>query len=194
MQAGGGVEDHRVAANFAPGVKMLYLGFGIHRGSEIAEFGARQCGRHDDLADRWCTDRRNLKCASLLHANVVGVKSVGGPDVLSQADEGDLDGIDRRAAADRGFGESLQRAHERYAAERDALVSADADRRPRGGVAGSEGGVKCLHAHFADHAAGNENPVGAVTAPWVEPLDCEMPCVVDGENGPMKNPRWVEPK
>jgi len=50
-------------------------------------------------------------------------------------------------------------------------------------------GVKCLHAHYADHAAGNENPVGAVTAPFVEPLDCTVPCVVDGE----RNPAWREP-
>ncbi|MBW2547617.1 MAG: DUF501 domain-containing protein, partial [Deltaproteobacteria bacterium] len=32
--------------------------------------------------------------------------------------------------------------------------------RPSGGVGGSSGGVKCLHAHYADFAAGNDNPIG----------------------------------
>jgi hypothetical protein len=47
-----------------------------------------------------------------------------------------------------------------------------------------------LHAHYADHAAGNPNPIGAAVAPWVEPLDCPIPCV-DGEE---RNPAWREPK
>ncbi len=50
--------------------------------------------------------------------------------------------------------------------------------------------MKCLHAHYADHAAGNENPVGAAVAPWIEPLDCTVPCVAEG----VANPDWVEPK
>lgn len=84
----------------------------------------------------------------------------------------------------------LDHAHARYGAERDALLG-DADGpRPSGGVAGSRAGVKCLHAHYADHAAGNDNPAGAAAAPYVEPLDCTVPCVVNGE----RNPRWVEPK
>ncbi len=80
-------------------------------------------------------------------------------------------------------------ANERYAAERDALVPPDAIHRPDGGVAGTKAGVKCLHAHYADHAAGNDNPVGEVVAPWVEPLDCQSPCVV----GESLNPDWREP-
>ncbi len=85
---------------------------------------------------------------------------------------------------------TLEADHARYAAERDAKSSPDRDPRPTGGVAGARAGVKCLHAHYADHAAGNHNVVGALVAPWVEPLDCKEPCVIDGA----RNPRWREPK
>ena len=98
--------------------------------------------------------------------------------------------MDRRAASDPAFAESLANAHRRYAAERDSAVPQGTAPRPSGGVAGSTSGVKCLHAHYADHAAGNENPVGSAVAPWVEPLDCAMPCVADGR----LDPEWVEPK
>lgn len=107
---------------------------------------------------------------------------------------GGVQAMERRVLADPEFAAALDAAHTRYAAERDAHVAADAVHRPSGGVAGVRLGVKCLHAHFADHAVGNENPVGAVTAPWVEPLDCAEPCVVDEGAGPVSNPRWVEPK
>lgn len=102
--------------------------------------------------------------------------------------------MERRALADAAFGVALEEAHARYRAERDALVPEGAEPRPSGGVAGVRTGVKCLHAHYADHAAGNENPVGKVTAPWVEPLDCAMPCVVAGAEGTELNRRWTEPR
>jgi hypothetical protein len=79
-------------------------------------------------------------------------------------------------------------------AERDALVAADAPAAlPSGGIGGTREGVKCLHAQYADHAAGNDNPIGELTAHQIEPLDCTVPCVVavDGEVG--ANPDWVEP-
>lgn len=98
--------------------------------------------------------------------------------------------MDARSVADPRFGERLAAAHARYRAERDAAVPEDAVHVPTGGVAGSTRGVKCLHAHYADHAAGNDNPVGEATAPWVEPLDCVVPCVVDGA----RNPAWSEPR
>jgi uncharacterized protein len=56
-------------------------------------------------------------------------------------------------------------AHARYAAERDAaLPLAHRGPRPSGGVGGTQTGVKCLHAHFAWHLAGGDDPVGR----WVE--------------------------
>jgi hypothetical protein len=55
-------------------------------------------------------------------------------------------------------------AHRRYAIERDAQVPPDhTGPRPHGGVGGTRTGVKCLHAHYAWHLAGGEDPVGA----WV---------------------------
>lgn len=89
----------------------------------------------------------------------------------------------------------LNAADTRYAFERDSEVPPGASPVPRGGVGGAEGdGVKCLHAHYADRAAGNDNPVGEATAPWVEPLDCDVPCVVEADGEAAANSRWREPK
>ena len=55
----------------------------------------------------------------------------------------------------------LADAHRRYAAERDAAVPAGwSGPRPYGGVGGTRRGVKCLHAHYAWHLAGGDDPVG----------------------------------
>jgi len=102
--------------------------------------------------------------------------------------------MERRAAADPAFGLRLEEAHQRYAAERDAALVGEPDARPAGGVGGARGGVKCLHAHYADHAAGHDNPVGEAVAPWVEPLVCTEPCVVEAAGRTVTNPRWREPR
>ena len=61
--------------------------------------------------------------------------------------------------------EALSATHDRAAAERDAAVPPGHDGpRPSGGVGGTRKGVKCLHAHYANHLAGNDDPVGR----WVE--------------------------
>jgi hypothetical protein len=60
---------------------------------------------------------------------------------------------------------SLDAAHARYAAERDADIPAAWDGpRPSGGVGGTRKGVKCLHAHYAWYLAGGDDPVGR----WVD--------------------------
>ncbi len=76
----------------------------------------------------------------------------------------------------------MRDAHVRYAADRGDEA---------GGVAGIKGaGLKCLHAHYADYAAGGDNPAGEWTAPRVDPLDCTAPCVLpDGS----VNADWREP-
>ena len=52
-------------------------------------------------------------------------------------------------------------AHARYAAERDAAMPAAwSGPRPSGGVGGTAVGVKCLHAHYAWHLAGGDDPIG----------------------------------
>ena len=60
-------------------------------------------------------------------------------------------------------------AHRRYAAERDgALPVGHTGPRPSGGVAGTRRGVKCLHAHYAWHLAGGDDPVGRWVAEQLE--------------------------
>jgi uncharacterized protein len=57
--------------------------------------------------------------------------------------------------------DELAAAHDRYAELRDAKIPDDhAGPRPSGGVGGTRTGVKCLHAHWAWHLAGGDDPVG----------------------------------
>ncbi|MFQ5967084.1 MAG: DUF501 domain-containing protein [Acidimicrobiia bacterium] len=107
---------------------------------------------------------------------------------------GGIKAMDRRVAGDPMFESWVEERHRRYAQERDELVPPEAEYRPTGGVGGTEGpGIKCLHAHLADTLAGNDNPVGELVAPWVGPLDCAMPCVIDDEGSVVNNPEWQEP-
>lgn len=70
-----------------------------------------------------------------------------------------------RAAEAAVSADALEAAHIRYAAERDAALGADhAGPRPTGGVGGTRRGVKCLHAHYAWHLAGGDDPVGRWTS------------------------------
>ena len=68
-------------------------------------------------------------------------------------------GVDRSEA---DVGEAaIADAHRRYAAERDAHVPpGHLGPQPSGGVGGTRRGVKCLHAHYAWHLAGGDDPVG----------------------------------
>ncbi|HEV2369367.1 MAG TPA: DUF501 domain-containing protein [Acidimicrobiales bacterium] len=66
--------------------------------------------------------------------------------------------------------DELRSAHGRYAAERDAaLPSGWSGPRPSGGVGGTRQGVKCLHAHYAWHLAGGDDPVGRWVAARLVP-------------------------
>jgi uncharacterized protein len=97
--------------------------------------------------------------------------------------------MERKAEADPAFKAGLDDANDRYAVERAALLPKGASPAPAGGVGGTTGGVKCLHAHYAHTRASglDMNPVGDLVAGWIEPLDCVVPCVVDGS----MNPTWV---
>lgn len=82
----------------------------------------------------------------------------------------------------------------RYEAQREVRIPVDhSGPRPTGGIAGSRWGVKCLHAQFADTAAGNQNPIGSDVAIAVEPLDCVTPCVHAPDGVPVRDPEWREP-
>lgn len=85
----------------------------------------------------WLVGRAEVEAVSRL-------ESAGGVGEAERA-------VDRAALVD---------AHDRYAAERDAEVPATATVRPSGGVGGTRRGVKCLHAHYAWHLAGGDDPVG----------------------------------
>jgi hypothetical protein len=99
--------------------------------------------------------------------------------------------MEAKRQSDPDFDAALDAAHSRYGAERDAAIPGGHDGPvPTGGVAGLTNGIKCLHAHYADTAADNDNPVGAVVAGWIEPLNCTQPCVVGDE----RNPHWKEPE
>ena len=64
----------------------------------------------------------------------------------------------------------LAEAHDRYAAERDAAIPEDhRGPRPSAGVGGTRRGVKCLHAHYAWHLAGGDDPVGRWVAERLGP-------------------------
>jgi exopolyphosphatase/guanosine-5'-triphosphate,3'-diphosphate pyrophosphatase len=75
--------------------------------------------------------------------------------------------INERILVDTAFGDAVEAAHRTYAEDR-------ADGSPEalawGGVGGTRTGVKCLHAHYAHHLAGGQDPVGAWVAEQVEPV------------------------
>ena len=122
-----------------------------------------------------------LSCP-LAHRRIARLEAAGG-----------VRAADARAAEDPAFAASLHDAHARYAAERDALLPPGARLAPRGGVGGSRGGVKCLHGHYAHHAAGRLNVLGAEVGTQIEPLNCATPCVrVEGGEA-TRDPAWTEP-
>lgn len=84
--------------------------------------------------------------------------------------EGWIKRLEERSRSDPEFGAALDAAHRRYAEER-GWWSPGAE--AWGGVGGSRAGVKCLHAHYANHLAGGRDPVGAWVATRVEPVHPE---------------------
>jgi hypothetical protein len=84
---------------------------------------------------------------------------VGAREVLAVSRLEAAGGV-RRAEAEVDAG-AVADAHARYAAERDLAIPPGWDGpRPHGGVGGAAKGVKCLHAHYAWHLAGGDDPVG----------------------------------
>lgn len=109
--------------------------------------------------------------------------------------QGGVRAADHQIATDEAVETAFEAAMDRYRQARDAMLPEGWDGPvPTGGVAGSHGGVKCLHAQYADTAAGNSNPIGEGVAASIEPLGCVAPCVVDGPDGPIRNDAWIEPR
>ena len=87
-----------------------------------------------------------------------------GPDEIRRVGRLESEGGVDRAEAELDPA-AVRAAHDRYAAERDALIPPDHEGpRPSGGVGGTRVGLKCLHAHWAWYLAGGDDPVGR----WIE--------------------------
>jgi exopolyphosphatase/guanosine-5'-triphosphate,3'-diphosphate pyrophosphatase len=86
--------------------------------------------------------------------------------------EGWISRLNERLESDPGFAEAVAQAHAEYARER-ARDDPRAERH--GGVGGTRKGLKCLHAHYANHLAGGDDVVGAWVAGTVEPIHDERP-------------------
>jgi exopolyphosphatase / guanosine-5'-triphosphate,3'-diphosphate pyrophosphatase len=81
--------------------------------------------------------------------------------------EGWIARLNGRAEQDPGFRGALERAHAAYARERARDAEGVAI---EGGVGGTRRGIKCLHAHYANHLAGGSDPVGAWVGELIEPV------------------------
>ena len=103
----------------------------------------------------------------------------------------EADGGVRRAEQEVDPGE-LAAAHARYAAERDAALPADVQGAvPTGGVGGTRVGVKCLHAHYAWHLAGGDDPVGRWVADELDRLDAPRLRIDDDTVTLTRPDRWT---
>jgi exopolyphosphatase/guanosine-5'-triphosphate,3'-diphosphate pyrophosphatase len=85
---------------------------------------------------------------------------------------GAIAALNERIDGDPALAAALARAHDEYARERarDAVGA-----ESFGGVAGTRRGIKCLHAHYANHLAGGKDPVGAWVAGRVDPVHPKSP-------------------
>ncbi|MCB1014265.1 MAG: DUF501 domain-containing protein [Acidimicrobiales bacterium] len=108
-----------------------------------------------------------------------------GPQMRAAVGRLEADGGVRRAEADVDP-EELAAAHLRYAAERDAaLPTGHTGPRPAGGVGGTRRGVKCLHAHYAWHLVGGDDPVGRWVADRLPaPVEAERAAAARGRARP----------
>jgi exopolyphosphatase/guanosine-5'-triphosphate,3'-diphosphate pyrophosphatase len=75
--------------------------------------------------------------------------------------------LNDRIEAEPDLAGAVERSHAEYARERARRHDGA---EAFGGVGGTRRGVKCLHAHYANHLGGGDDPVGAWTAERVEPI------------------------
>ena len=85
---------------------------------------------------------------------------------------GEIGRLNERYEREPEFREAVDRGHEEYARERGGLLP---EARDWGGVGGTRTGVKCLHAHYANHLAGGDDAVGRLVAERVEPVHPDEP-------------------
>lgn len=75
---------------------------------------------------------------------------------------GQLESVGGVKAAEAAVGlDAIRATHDAAEADRNTLLPPDhVGPRPSAGVGGTRAGVKCLHAHYANHLAGADDPVG----------------------------------
>jgi exopolyphosphatase/guanosine-5'-triphosphate,3'-diphosphate pyrophosphatase len=94
-----------------------------------------------------------------------------GRHVAALESEGWIARLNDRYRDDPSFRADVDEAHAAYAEDRaDGLDEA----RSWGGVGGTAQGLKCLHAHYAFHLAGGEDPVGRWVAARIDPVHPEQ--------------------
>ena len=92
----------------------------------------------------------------------------------------------KRLDAEAELQDGLELAHREYAAERERLAPGAG---AWGGVGGTARGIKCLHAHYANHLAGGDDPVGRWVAERVEPVHPDAPTPGPAYPGPRTRER-----
>ncbi|MFL5798048.1 MAG: DUF501 domain-containing protein [Actinomycetota bacterium] len=85
---------------------------------------------------------------------------------------GEIGRLNGRFDEDPDFRARVERAHAEYARERGRAHEPALE---WGGVGGTRTGVKCLHAHYANHLAGGDDVVGELVARQVEPVHPGQP-------------------
>jgi exopolyphosphatase / guanosine-5'-triphosphate,3'-diphosphate pyrophosphatase len=88
---------------------------------------------------------------------------------------GEIRRLNERLEDDPEFRGRVEHAHAEYARERARTHPPAAE---WGGVGGTRTGMKCLHAHYANHLAGGDDVIGRLVAERVEPVHPDQP---DGE-------------
>lgn len=80
---------------------------------------------------------------------------------------GAISKLNERFDHEPAFRDAVTRAHAEAAEDRAVALP---EARDWGGVGGTRTGLKCLHAHYANHLAGGDDVVGRWTAEQVEPV------------------------
>ncbi len=75
--------------------------------------------------------------------------------------------LNRRYDDDAGFRTAVDAAHAEAARDRGTMLPAS---EAWGGVGGTRRGIKCLHAHYANHLAGGDDVIGRWVAERIEPV------------------------
>jgi len=88
-------------------------------------------------------------------------------DVSRLESDGGIGMLNERYDADPPFRGSVDAAHAEAANDRARDLPTA---RTWGGVGGTRRGVKCLHAHYANHLSGGDDPVGGWVAERIEPV------------------------